>query len=155
MSVVWCCLAACMNKSPAETRHSLFANATSFATSRDFKVGFSPATPTIAAIEISTGRLAASRMAVSPAPNCISVPLRACFNSSYLFSQAVATNSAPNSMACLASNSMFLWPVRAMRRKLSLFLRIISNVFWPIVPVAPNMEIVFIVFCSIQLFPYL
>ena len=102
--------------SPAETRHSLFASASSFAFSNALRVGFKPATPTIAAMEISTGIDAASIKASSPAPHCIFVPFSASFNSWYFSSHAVAANSTPNSIACLARRAILLFPVSAVTR---------------------------------------
>src|SRR5262249_53244254 len=55
-----------MKMSPADTRHSLLASAVAVPCRTASSVGLSPATPTIAAITQSAGRLAASSSASSP-----------------------------------------------------------------------------------------
>ena len=63
--------ARCMKKSPAQTRHSLFASATAAPRSTAASAGFNPAAPLTAAITQSAGRAAASMMALSPAPHSV------------------------------------------------------------------------------------
>ena len=72
--------ARCMKKSPAQTRHSLFASATVAPRSTAASAGFNPAAPLTAAITQSAGRDAASIIALSPAPHSVRVPASASFN---------------------------------------------------------------------------
>src|ERR1700733_3166936 len=130
--------ARCMKKSPAHTRHSLFASATVAPRSTAASAGFSPAAPLTAAIIQYAGRAAASMMALSPAPHSMRVPARASFNSASRPGSATAANRAPNSFASLARSSTLVLAVKASTRYRSREARSKSIVLSPIEPVAPR-----------------
>src|ERR1700677_557231 len=127
-----------MKKSPAHTRHSLFASATVAPRSTAASAGFSPAAPLTAAMIQSAGRAAASMMALSPAPHSMRVPARASFNSASRPGSATAANRAPNSFASLARSSTLVLAVKASTRYRSREARSKSIVLSPIEPVAPR-----------------
>src|SRR3984885_11797495 len=130
--------ARCMKKSPAHTRHSLFASATVAPRSTAASAGFNPAAPLMAAMTQSDGRAAASMIALSPAPHSMRVPAKASFNSASRPGSATAAKRAPNSFANLARPSTLALAVKASTRYRSREARSKSIVLSPIEPVAPK-----------------
>jgi hypothetical protein len=102
-----------MKKSPAQTRHSLFASATVAPRSTAASAGFNPAAPLTAAMTQSAGRAAASMTALSPAPHSVRVPANAAFSSESRSGSPMAANRAPNSRASFASAGTLLCAVKA------------------------------------------
>ena len=105
--------ARCMKKSPAQTRHSLFASATVAPRSTAASAGFNPAAPLTAAITQSAGRAAASMIALSPAPHSMPRAGQRVSQSPSRPGSAIAANRAPNSFASFARPSTLVLAVRA------------------------------------------
>src|SRR5512143_1095147 len=130
-----------MKMLPAQTRHSLFANATVAPRSIAASVGLSPTEPLIAAITQSAGRCAASISASSPAAASIRDPDSALFKSRYAAGSATTAWRAPTSRAIFASAAALRRALIDSTRYRSGSRLIRSTVLVPIEPVAPRMVI--------------
>ena len=105
--------AVSISRGPAATRLSLLARASVVPCSRAASPGASPAMPTIADMNHSAGRAAASMIAASPAAASMPLPESAARRSGSRAGSAVTAISAPNSRASAARRAMFCPPVRA------------------------------------------
>ena len=134
-------LASAMKRSPALTRHSLFASATRAPDLTAASVGASPAAPTIAATTRSTGRAAASATASGPAAHAMPVPASAALSSEYPAVAATTASRAPTLRAISARRAPFALAVTASTTNAPGCSRMTASVLVPIEPVAPRMVI--------------
>ena len=97
-----------MIRSPAQTRVSLLASATTAPRRTAASVASRPAAPTMADITQSAGRAPASATAVAPAATSTPVPLSAAFRSLYLPASPITAWRGRSRFACSASSGTLL-----------------------------------------------
>ena len=142
-----CVSAASITSCPAQTNVSLLARAMRFFSRMAARVGRRPTIPTTAVTTVSaSGQTAASNRASGPPKTLVSMSARRTARSRAAASSVRTASRGRNFRTCASSRSTSMWAVRAATRSPSCSAT--SNVWRPIEPVAPKIEIVLLIALS-------